>query len=79
MNDLQKIEFEILKESEEADGTFVPSNGNIKFGLYTAQDFVNHLGEVVITPRLNSLSNLSTFSCASACTALLCCCRVTVI
>ena len=44
----QEVEFEILKESEEADGTFVPSNGNIKFGLYAAQDFTNHLGEVVI-------------------------------
>jgi len=45
----QEVEFEILKESEEADGTFIPSNGNIKFGLYAAQDFTNHLGEVVIT------------------------------
>ena len=45
----QEVEFEILKESEEEDGTFVPSTGNIKFGLYAAQDFVNHIGEVVIT------------------------------
>ena len=44
----QEVEFQVYKEVETADGSFVPARGGIRFGIFADQDFTNHLGEVVI-------------------------------
>ena len=44
----QEVQFEVYKESEEIDGTFVPTDGTVKFGLFAAEDIPNYIGEETI-------------------------------
>ena len=44
----QEVQFEVYKESEEIDGTFVPTKGSVKFGLFAAEDIPNFTGEKAI-------------------------------